>query len=154
MYTAISYLSLGGSTDRLLLQAFVNVFGDYAGWAHNALFISQLASHKHLLEKVEADTKGVVSLSKGSSASDASIEVKAAGIGRTKSPPQTPSSKAVRARKGRKKIGAECSLDEVTVKSEEDGVVQVFGGVVAAASGDGAASKRGRKRKNTVVHDA
>lgn len=32
------------------MQAFVNVFGEYAGWAHNALFISQLASHKELLE--------------------------------------------------------------------------------------------------------
>lgn len=33
------------------MQAFVKVFGEYAGWAHNALFISQLASHKHLLER-------------------------------------------------------------------------------------------------------
>lgn len=30
-------------------QAFVDRFGPYAGWAHNCLFISELASHKHLL---------------------------------------------------------------------------------------------------------
>eukprot|EP00892_Ulva_mutabilis_P000326 jgi/Ulvmu1/10294/UM060_0096.1 len=35
----------------VVMQAFVKVFGEYAGWAHNALFISQLASHKHLLER-------------------------------------------------------------------------------------------------------
>lgn len=34
--------------DRARVQAFVNVFGEYAGWAHNALFISELAAHKHL----------------------------------------------------------------------------------------------------------
>ena len=32
------------------VQAFVDVFGEYAGWAHNALFISELASQKHHLE--------------------------------------------------------------------------------------------------------
>ena len=37
-----------------LVQAFLDVFGDYAGWAHNALFISELASHKHLLQCSEA----------------------------------------------------------------------------------------------------
>lgn len=30
-------------------QAFVDRFGPYAGWAHNCLFVSELASHKHLL---------------------------------------------------------------------------------------------------------
>jgi hypothetical protein len=30
-------------------QAFGDRFGPYAGWAHNCLFISELASHKHLL---------------------------------------------------------------------------------------------------------
>lgn len=30
-------------------QAFVDRFGPYAGWAHNCLFISELASHRHLL---------------------------------------------------------------------------------------------------------
>lgn len=34
----------------VIMEAFVKVFGDYAGWAHNALFISQLASHKQLLD--------------------------------------------------------------------------------------------------------
>jgi hypothetical protein len=34
---------------RWHVQAFVDVFGEYAGWAHNALFISELASHKHLI---------------------------------------------------------------------------------------------------------
>jgi hypothetical protein len=30
-------------------QVFVQRFGPYAGWAHNTLFISELASHRHLL---------------------------------------------------------------------------------------------------------
>lgn len=30
-------------------QAFVDRFGPYAGWAHNFLFVAELASHKHLL---------------------------------------------------------------------------------------------------------
>jgi hypothetical protein len=30
-------------------QAFVDRFGPYAGWAHNCLFIGELASHRHLL---------------------------------------------------------------------------------------------------------
>lgn len=33
----------------MIMQAFVDVFGEYAGWAHNALFISELASHKKYL---------------------------------------------------------------------------------------------------------
>jgi hypothetical protein len=30
-------------------QVFVQRFGAFAGWAHNTLFISELASHRHLL---------------------------------------------------------------------------------------------------------
>lgn len=44
-----------------LLQAFVKVFGEYAGWAHNALFITQLASHKHLLDGSTSSPSGSAS---------------------------------------------------------------------------------------------
>ena len=30
-------------------DAFIDRFGSHAGWAHNVLFISDLASHKHHL---------------------------------------------------------------------------------------------------------
>lgn len=37
--------------------AFTDRFGAYAGWAHNTLFISELASHRHLLpEHLRAPT--------------------------------------------------------------------------------------------------
>lgn len=52
----------------VVLQAFVDVFGEYAGWAHTALFISQLASQKHHL-------KGGQSASASSSESDSDTEV-------------------------------------------------------------------------------
>jgi hypothetical protein len=40
------------------MQAFVDRFGPYAGWAHNALFISELASHKHLLSTLPGKRLG------------------------------------------------------------------------------------------------
>lgn len=43
------------------MQAFVKVFGEYAGWAHNALFITQLASHKHLLDGSTSSPSGSAS---------------------------------------------------------------------------------------------
>lgn len=32
----------------VFVQAFVDIFGEYAGWAHNALFVSELSAQKHL----------------------------------------------------------------------------------------------------------
>jgi hypothetical protein len=39
-------------------QAFVDRFGPYAGWAHNCLFIGELASHRHLLPSGAAAAAG------------------------------------------------------------------------------------------------
>ena len=36
-------------------QAFQDVFGPYAGWAHNVLFVSELASQKHRLPGSKAE---------------------------------------------------------------------------------------------------
>lgn len=75
----------------------MNVFGEYAGWAHNALFISQLASHKHLLEgKAGTELKDDnVSRSRGSSESDFTAEERVAAGARKEaaSVTATPSSK-------------------------------------------------------------
>ena len=38
-------------------QAFQDVFGPYAGWAHNVLFISELASQKHRLPGAKAEAQ-------------------------------------------------------------------------------------------------
>lgn len=39
-------------------QALVARFGPYAGWAHNTLFIAELASQRHLQHKSPAEGKG------------------------------------------------------------------------------------------------
>lgn len=81
-------------------QAFVNVFGEYAGWAHNALFISQLASHKHLLEpKGGSSAKHDGSGSGASSESEMTAEARVAATGAQQPPANvtaTPSSKSKR----------------------------------------------------------
>lgn len=49
---------------QLVEDAFIERFGDYAGWAHNTLFISELASHQerlpaHLQRKGTSSTVNV-----------------------------------------------------------------------------------------------
>lgn len=39
-------------------QALVSRFGPYAGWAHNTLFIAELASQRHLQQKARAEGEG------------------------------------------------------------------------------------------------
>lgn len=76
----------------------MNIFGEYAGWAHNALFISQLASHKHLLEgKGEYPGKGDASGSGASSESEITAEARAVATGKQLT--ATPSSKSKKQRR-------------------------------------------------------
>jgi hypothetical protein len=58
-------------------QAFVDRFGPYAGWAHNCLFISELASHRHLLPA--APRKG-----SAAAAAAAGVTSSAAAVGQQK----------------------------------------------------------------------
>lgn len=62
-----------GLDTKSLVQAFVVVFGEYAGWAHNALFVSELAAHKHLFaepSKVKAEKSDLCSPEDGDFAND------------------------------------------------------------------------------------
>lgn len=78
-----------------VVQAFVNVFGDYAGWAHNALFISQLASHKHLLEgKGGAGAKDGAAASGSGASSESEMTADARAVATGANLSATPSSKS------------------------------------------------------------
>jgi hypothetical protein len=156
------------------MQAFVSVFGDYAGWAHNALFISQLASHKHLLEgqvpfqQDEKGTGGKITASTGSSNSDESILHPSAAAS-TKSPPRTLSSKKVR-KSSKTCTSTEAGKVEPKTQPIVDASLQAGSDAVGAlgrgttstesrskvessAGGTNLISKRGRKRKSATVHD-
>ena len=84
----------------------MNVFGDYAGWAHNALFISQLASHKHLMEgnRGSGAKDNIAASGSGSGASSESemtAEARAVATGANVS--ATPSSKSKKQKRAARK---------------------------------------------------
>jgi hypothetical protein len=60
-------------------QVFVQRFGPYAGWAHNTLFISELASHRHLLPAGLAAAAAASGSSKGKDTASKKSSTGAAG---------------------------------------------------------------------------
>jgi hypothetical protein len=93
-------------------QAFVDRFGPYAGWAHNCLFISELASYKHLLPTAKA----------AGAAAAAAAAAGSAGV-------STP-------KKKKKKTGKPLPQDAGTAASPGDSVGMAAAAVVVMAGSD------------------
>ena len=130
-------------------QAFVDVFGEYAGWAHNALFISELAAHKHLFATRSAPA---------ASSSDGASESAPSAAGGKADAPGTPLSE----RRGSSAVseasvmppvlalaaGAHAQQDTPTSAAHKRAGGAASAGAVGAAHGNKAG--RGRKAGSRV----
>lgn len=113
-------------------QAFVERFGPYAGWAHNCLFISELASHKPLLHA-----------GRDSSAATTAATTAAAGESMAKQAAAQMPSK-------RKAVDVGDSRPPVP-GAEQPAAVSVLQADMVVLKQDGAAAPR-RRRKPTAKH--